>query len=142
LPDGRHFFVWRDANRTREALERIRPGEGDAYMRWSAFWDFAIERLRPLADDPNPPPLEEVRRSLPDAVWRLAVAGSAAATVSEFFEAPEVQGAFASQGIIGTFAGVRDEGTAWVLAYHLLGGEVCGASGTWAYVRGGMGSVT
>jgi phytoene dehydrogenase-like protein len=53
-----------------------------------------------------------------------------------------VQGAFASQGIIGTFAGVRDEGTAWVLAYHLLGGEVCGASGTWAYVRGGMGSVT
>jgi phytoene dehydrogenase-like protein len=142
LPDGRHFFVYRETEHTREELERIHRGDGDAYVRWSAFWDSAVERLRPLVDDPDPPQLADVRTALPDDVWRLAVAGSAASTVEEFFAAPEVQGAFASQGIIGTFAGVRDEGTAWVLAYHLLGGEVCGASGTWAYVRGGMGSVT
>jgi phytoene dehydrogenase-like protein len=142
LPDGRHFFVWRDGARTREELERVRGGEGDAYARWSSFWGEAVRLLRPLVDDPDPPAMREVERILPDDVWRLAVAGSAASTVEEFFEVPEVQGAFASQGIIGTWAGVRDEGTAWVAAYHAIGGEVCGADGTWAYVRGGMGSVT
>jgi phytoene dehydrogenase-like protein len=142
LPDGRHFFVWRDAQRTREELDRIRPGEGDGHARWSSFWDAAVAELRPLVDAPNPPPFEKLRDYMPDDVWRLAVAGSAAATVEEFFTAPEVQGAFASQGIIGTWTGVRDEGTAWVMAYHAVGGEVNGADGTWAYVRGGMGSVS
>lgn len=142
LPDGRHFFVWRDAERTRAELDRIHPGDGDAYERWTAFWEDAVRTLRPLVEDPDPPPLDEVHRLLPEDVWRLAVAGSAADTASEFFRAPEVQAAFASQGIIGTWAGVRDPGTAWVLAYHELGGEVCGATGTWAYVRGGMGAVS
>src|SRR5581483_10548187 len=142
LPDGRHFFVWRDASRTRAELDRIRAGEGDAYARWSAFWDRAVEELRPLVDAPNPPSFERLRGLLPDDVWRFAVAGSAASAVEEFFAAPEVRGAFASQGIIGTWAGVRDQGTAWVMAYHAVGGEVNGASGTWAYVRGGMGSVS
>lgn len=142
LPDGRHFFVWRDAGRTRAELERIHAGDGDAYERWTAFWEAAVQLLRPLVEDPDPPSVDDVRRVLPDDVWRLAVAGSAAGTAAEFFRAPEVQAAFASQGIIGTWASVRDPGTAWVLAYHELGGEVCGATGTWAYVRGGMGSVS
>jgi len=142
LPDGRAFFVWRDSARTRDELNAVNDGDGDAYLRWSAFWDDAVPALRPLVDHPDPPPLRDVRRSLPDDVWRLGVAGSAASTVESFFTAPEVQGAFASQGIIGTWASVRDDGTAWVLAYHALGGELCGATGTWAYVRGGMGSIT
>src|SRR5207253_5335356 len=71
-----------------------------------------------------------------------AVAGSAAACVSEFFESEEVRGAFASQGIIGTGASPYHPGTAWIMAYHQLGGEINGAVGTWAYVEGGMGSVT
>ncbi|MFN2591805.1 MAG: phytoene desaturase family protein, partial [Candidatus Dormibacteria bacterium] len=75
-------------------------------------------------------------------LWRLAVAGSAEECVSAFFESEEVRGAFASEGIIGTAASPRHPGTAWILTYHQLGGELNGADGTWAYVRGGMGSVT
>src|SRR5438445_9466327 len=90
LPDGRHFFVWRDSQRTRDELEGFHRGDGDAYVQWSSFWDTAIERLRPLADDPDPPALEDVRRTLPDDVWRLAVAGSAASCVEELFAAPDV----------------------------------------------------
>jgi phytoene dehydrogenase-like protein len=146
LPDGRHFFVWRDPARTAEELGRIHGGDADAYRRWSAFWDEAVALLRPLAESPDPPPLAGVeaglRRRGREDVWRLAVAGSAAGTVEAFFASDEVRGAFASQGVIGTAAGPRAPGTAWVMAYHALGGELNGADGTWAYVRGGMGQVT
>src|SRR5207253_87528 len=84
----------------------------------------------------------ELARRGRSELWRLAVAGSAEECVSAFFESEEVRGAFASQGIIGTAASPRHPGTAWILTYHQLGGELNGADGTWAYVRGGMGSVT
>jgi phytoene dehydrogenase-like protein len=146
LPDGRHFFVWRDADRTAAELARIHPADAEGYRRWGAFWEEAVALLRPLVEAPDPPRLGEVEALLARSgrrdVWRLAVAGSAAETVETFFAAEEVRGAFASQGVIGTAASPRAAGTAWVMGYHALGGELNGSTGTWAYVRGGMGSVT
>lgn len=142
LPDGRHFFVWRDPARTREEIARISAPDADAYPRWAAFWDEAVGRLRPLVDDPDPPGLAEAERLVGAELWRLAVAGSAADTVEHFFSDPAVRGALGSQGVIGTWLGVREPGTAWVMSYHALGGEVYGAAGTWGYVRGGMGALT
>lgn len=146
LPDGRHFFVWRDPARTREELVRISPADADAYGRWGRFWDEAVAQLRPLVEDPDPPPPAEVEAALArrgrSDLWRLAVAGSAAECVEAFFESDEVRGCFATQGIIGTQASPREPGTAWVMAFHALGGELNGAAGTWAWVRGGMGALT
>ncbi|HMC09461.1 MAG TPA: NAD(P)/FAD-dependent oxidoreductase, partial [Actinomycetota bacterium] len=44
--------------------------------------------------------------------------------------------------IVGTHASPYHPGTGWIMAYHQLGGEINGADGTWAHVKGGMGSVT
>jgi phytoene dehydrogenase-like protein len=111
LPDGRHFFVWRDTRRTIDELAGIHRHDAEAYRRWGAFWDEAVALLRPLAETPDPPGLAGVEAGLArhgrGDVWRLAVAGSAAQTVEAFFESDEVRGAFASQGIIGTAAGPR-----------------------------------
>ena len=146
LPDGRHFFVWRDSTRTAEEIARIHPPDADAYVKFGEFWDDAVSLLRPLVESDAPPRLDEVEEYLRskgrEDVWRLAVAGSVAETVEEFFESDEMRGVFASQGIIGTAASPRAPGTAWVMAYHYLGGELNGSTGTWAYVEGGMGSVT
>ena len=146
LPDGRCFFVWRDPARTVEELAGLSRRDAGAYPRWLAFWDKVVSVFRPLVESAEPPLPGEVeaelsRRGLAD-LWRLAVAGSAADCVSAFFESDEVRGAFASQGIIGTAASPRQPGTAWIMTYHQLGGELNGADGTWAYVQGGMGSVT
>ncbi|HEX9313915.1 MAG TPA: NAD(P)/FAD-dependent oxidoreductase [Actinomycetota bacterium] len=142
----RSFFVWRDATRTASELRTIHGPDGDAYPRWLAFWEEAVSVFRPLVEDPDPPAPAEIEASLArqgrSELWRLAVAGSAEECVSAFFESEEVRGAFASQGIIGTAASPRHPGTAWILTYHQLGGELIGADGTWAYVQGGMGSVT
>ncbi len=50
LPDGRHFFVWRDGARTREELQKIHPPDADAYLRWGRFWEEAVALLRPFAE--------------------------------------------------------------------------------------------
>lgn len=146
LPDGRHYFVWRDDERTAEELRKISPKDGDGYLAWVAFWRDAVGPLRELVEAANPPALAEVETHLKqigrEDLWPVAISGSAAETVARFFSADEVRGAFASQGIIGVRAGPSDPGTAWVMSYHALGGELAGANGTWAYVMGGMGSLT
>lgn len=140
------FFVWRDAARTGSELRAVHRPDGDAYPRWLAFWEEAVSVFRPLVEDPDPPAPAEIEAELGrrgrSELWHLAVAGSAEECVSAFFESEEVRGAFASQGVIGTAASPRHPGTAWILTYHQLGGELVGADGTWAYVQGGMGSVT
>ncbi len=143
LPDGRCFFVWRDPERTRKELASIDRRDGDAYAQWSAFWEEAVRIFRPALDSAEAIDIERYLHSLGrDDLYRLIVRGSAADLVERFFSAPEVQGAFASQGIVGTWASVRDPGTAWVMAKHSLGGEIYGSSGTWGFAVGGMGSVT
>ena len=146
LPDGRHFFLWRDESRSLAEIERIAPGDADGYRKFNTFWEEAVALLRPAVEATEPPSLDELRAYLAakgrEEVWRYGVAGSAADVVSRFFSSEEMRGAFASQGIIGTARSVYDPGTAWVMAYHYLGGELNGAGGTWAYVRGGMSGVS
>jgi len=146
LPDGRSFFIWRDERRTLDEIRRIHPADAHGYLAFGRFWEKAVSVLRPFAESLDPPKLDELHDELLgrglDDVWRLAVEGSAAEAVEEFFESEELQGAFVGQGIIGTALGPRQPGTAWVMAYHFLGGELNGSTGTWAYVRGGMGGVS
>jgi phytoene dehydrogenase-like protein len=58
-----------------------------------------------------------------------------------FFESDIMQGSTCALGLIGTFRGPREPGTAYVKLYHTMGMST-GSRGAWAYVRGAMGSVT
>lgn len=142
LLDGRRFFVWRDEARTREEIARVSVRDAEAYPRWNAFWDAVAEALRPMILTDRAPSLAEVERRMGAEMFALAVTGSAAETVSRFFDSEEVRGAFVGQGIIGTALGPRAPGTAFVMSYHAFGGDLVDGAGTWAYVRGGMGGVT
>jgi phytoene dehydrogenase-like protein len=67
--------------------------------------------------------------------------GSAAELVERFVTTPVLQAELVNDGLIGTHLGPRDAGTAYVLAHHLAG-RLLGTQGSWAFVRGGMGSVS
>ena len=54
---------------------------------------------------------------------------------------PVLQATLATDGLIGTAAGPRDPGTAYVLAHHYAG-RALGVQGAWGFVRGGMGAVS
>lgn len=145
LRDGRSITFWRDGARTRSEIARIHPADADGYDRYNTFWDEVAAVVRPLilAQPPSLAALEaELDRRGRSDLYRLAIAGSVAENVEEFFVSEEVQGVFVGQGVIGTFAGPRDPGTAFVATYHAFGGDLVDGAGTWAYVRGGMGGVT
>ncbi len=54
---------------------------------------------------------------------------------------PVLAATLATDGLIGTEAGPRDPGTAYVLAHHYAG-RAMGAQGAWGFVRGGMGAIS
>jgi phytoene dehydrogenase-like protein len=76
-----------------------------------------------------------------DAQTQALLRSSAADLVEQYVRTPVLQAELVNDGLIGTYRGPRDPGTAYVLAHHLAG-RFTGVQGAWAYVRGGMGSVS
>ena len=75
-----------------------------------------------------------------DATTRASLEGSVAAIVERHVHTPALAATLATDGLIGTDAGVRDPGTGYVMAHHWAG-RALGAQGAWGFVRGGMGAV-
>ncbi|HEY6334378.1 MAG TPA: NAD(P)/FAD-dependent oxidoreductase, partial [Alphaproteobacteria bacterium] len=60
--------------------------------------------------------------------------------LSDWFESDIIKTVLAYYASIGTFAGPKSPGSAYVLMHHIMG-EHAGAGG-WGFVKGGMGSIT
>jgi phytoene dehydrogenase-like protein len=60
--------------------------------------------------------------------------------LSRWFESDVIKAVFAYYASIGTYAGPKSPGSAYVIMHHLMG-EHEGAGG-WGFVRGGMGSIS
>ena len=67
---------------------------------------------------------------------------SIADLLDEWFESPEVKGVLAINGVIGTWAGPEEPGTAYVMMHHTIGDVGDGQLGSWGYPIGGMGAVS
>jgi phytoene dehydrogenase-like protein len=68
--------------------------------------------------------------------------GSIADLVEERFESDALRGVLSVSGVIGTWAGPRAAGTAYVMLHHHIGEAAPGATGSWGFPRGGMGGVS
>ncbi len=66
---------------------------------------------------------------------------SAADLLDEWFESTEVKGLLSTDGIIGTWAGPEEPGTAYVLMHHSVGDIGDGQLSSWGFPEGGMGGV-
>src|SRR5438876_651262 len=66
---------------------------------------------------------------------------SIADLLDDWFESPQVKGALAVNGVIGTWAGPYEPGTAYVMAHHSIGDIGDGHLGNWDFQEGGMGAV-
>ncbi|MGH3160099.1 MAG: phytoene desaturase family protein, partial [Streptosporangiaceae bacterium] len=67
---------------------------------------------------------------------------SIADLLDDWFESPQVKGALAVNGVIGTWAGPHEPGTAYVMAHHSIGDVGDGHLGNWGFQEGGMGAVS
>src|SRR5262249_4287368 len=66
---------------------------------------------------------------------------SLADLVEQRFESDALRGVLSVSGVIGTWAGPRSPGTAYVMLHHHIG-DTAGQAGGGGFPRGGMGAVT
>ena len=141
--DGTSFTEWQDDARTADSVAALSPRDVDGFFAYDALFHRIRERLRrgPLGDTwigdaPGRGALDELFADDHEAL-EVVLHTSIADVVERHVTDERLRTALHGQGIIGTFAGPRDEGTAWVHAHHRLG-----LLGGWGYVEGGMGRVS
>jgi len=140
--DGTSLTQWHDAARTAESVAAIAAADVDGFLAYEALFDRVRTLLRRgplgdtwLGDAPDPDALDRCLAGDPEV--RDVVRGEPIADViSRYVRDERLRTALHGQGVIGTFAGPFDSGTAWVHAHHGLG-----ITGGWSYVEGGLGRV-
>src|SRR5438477_11072535 len=78
---------------------------------------------------------------LQQAVFVQLMTMSALDFLDQWFETDPLKATMAASGIIGTLAGIRSPGTAYVLLHHYMG-EIDGAFRAWGIPKGGTGGVS
>lgn len=156
--DGRFLMLPHEAERRRAEIAKFSARDAQTIDRWDAWLGKLGARLGPLLT--RVPPHVGSKR-LGDLVDQLGLAWqmrdvdaaeaadvtrlmtmSVADLLGDWFESPVVQGVLSVSGIIGTWAGPRSPGTAYVMAHHKIGDVGDGQMGSWGFPAGGMGGVT
>jgi phytoene dehydrogenase-like protein len=157
FPDGRSLVHYDDTAATQAEYAKFSKADAEALPRWEAWMGGVADVLGPLLLQAPPKVgsrrprdlLEQLRlawgmrgldvRGVGD-VTRLFTM-SIADLLDRWFESDEVKTDLAINGIIGTWAGPCEPGTAYVMLHHSIGDVGDGDLGSWGYPRGGMGAV-
>jgi phytoene dehydrogenase-like protein len=155
--DGRYLRLPGDPGQRHAEIAKFSARDADAYPRYEAHLAAIGRVLGPMLDE-IPPRLGSHRprdllrqglllrhlRGLDERgvvdVTRL-LTGSIADLIEGYFDSDAMLGLLSVSGVIGTWAGPRSAGTAYVMLHHHIGG-VDGQAGAWGFPRGGMGGVT
>jgi phytoene dehydrogenase-like protein len=156
--DGRFFQLPDERPQRYQSVAEWSAHDAEALQRYDAWLDDLASVLAPLLDE-IPPKLgsrkpadlvEQLRlvRHLKDIDTRRAVEVTRLFTLSmadlieDYFTDDQMKGVLSVSGVIGTWAGPRSSGTAYVMAHHHVGDIGGGQVGAWGFPRGGMGGVT
>lgn len=156
FPDGGGILLWDDPTRAAGEIARFSRRDADAFHRYVADLNDLAGFVRPLLLRVPPSVRFRSFEDLREALWlgRYArrsrgllarfldlMTMSVADFLSEYFEHPAVLGALCPGGVIGMWGGPMSPGSAYILLHHRMG-EAGGATGTWGFVRGGMGALS
>jgi phytoene dehydrogenase-like protein len=157
-PDGRSLMLFADdAKRNHDQIGQFSMKDADAMPRWDAWIGDMAKVMGPLLMT-VPPRLGSMKPA--DLVaqaklgWKLRGLGPRKVgdltrlmtmgitdLLDDWFESEEVKACLAVNGIIGTWAGPDEPGTAYVMAHHSIGDVGDGHLGNWGFAEGGMGAV-
>src|ERR1700733_6577031 len=159
FPEGGSIKLYADdAKRNHDEVSKWSKKDADAMPKWDAWLEGLAEVLGPLLLTVPPAIGSRKPRDLAETL-RLAwqhrgldvrtiadvtrlMTMSIADLLDDWFESPQVKGALAVNGVIGTWAGPYEPGTAYVMAHHSIGDVGDGHLGNWGFQEGGMGGVS
>ncbi|MBF4160115.1 phytoene desaturase family protein [Nocardioides acrostichi] len=139
-PTGLH--VHRPESAATAASFRDLTGGDDEYAAWQQFYGEVAtlaEVVAPTLMQPLPRE-RDLRSRISSDIWRDVVEEPLGAAVERRFSDDLVRGLVATDGLIGTFASMRDASLVQnrCFLYHLVGN----GTGEWRVPVGGMGAVT
>ncbi|HET9671848.1 MAG TPA: NAD(P)/FAD-dependent oxidoreductase [Actinomycetota bacterium] len=158
-PDGKAVTVYADdASRSYDSIAQFSKRDADALPEWEAWLKGVADILGPLLLQSPPKAgsmaLGDLLETLKTAwkVRKLGVRGVGDVTrlftmsitdlLKDWFESDQVRGMLAVNGVIGTWAGPDEPGTAYVMLHHSIGDVGDGHLGSWGFQQGGMGAVS
>jgi phytoene dehydrogenase-like protein len=156
--DGRYLMMHPEPAARAAEIAKFSARDAQAYERWDAWLGGLGHVLGPLLTA-VPPKMGS--KSVGDLLgqfglaWRLRhlsvaqigdvtrlMTMSVADLLEEYFESPQIKGVLSVSGIIGSWAGPRSPGTAYIMAHHKIGDVGEGQMGSWGFHEGGMGGLT
>jgi phytoene dehydrogenase-like protein len=154
--DGDDYIIYHDdVAKTQAQFARFSRHDAEIYPQFNQYLLDATSVVRRLLYETPVDPSRRDWKSFKDTaslLWRYRdVAGQMYRIVDllsqsvydylgRWFESDVVKTVLAYYASIGTFAGPKSPGTAYVLMHHVMG-EHSGAGG-WGFVRGGMGAIS
>jgi phytoene dehydrogenase-like protein len=159
FPEGGSIKIFADdAKRNYDEIAKWSKHDAEAMPEWDAWMQGLADVLGPLLlmvppklGSHHPKDLRDTLRlawqhrglnvrTIADVTRLMTM--SIADLLDEWFESSQVKGAMAVNGVIGTWAGPCEPGTAYVMAHHSIGDIGDGHLGNWGFPEGGMGAVS
>jgi phytoene dehydrogenase-like protein len=158
-PDGTSLKLYPDdAKANHENIAKFSKKDAETMPKWDAWLAGIADVLGPLLTS-VPPKLGSKRpRDLMDQLklaWRLRgldvrksgdvvrlFTMSVTDLLDDWFESMQVKACLTINGVIGTWAGPDEPGTAYVMLHHSIGDVGDGHLGSWGFPEGGMGAVS
>jgi phytoene dehydrogenase-like protein len=154
--DGGDYIVFSDdVAKTQKQFARFNKGDAERYAEFDKFINDAAAVVRQLLFD-TPPDLSrrdwKTFKQVASLAWKYRKVGdrmfriidlltmSADDFLKRWFEDSRIRAVLAYYASIGTFAGPKTPGSAYVIMHHMMG-EHEGAGG-WGFIKGGMGAIT
>ncbi|MGO9196838.1 MAG: phytoene desaturase family protein [Acidimicrobiales bacterium] len=156
--EGGSIKVWSDdAKKNYDEIAKWSKHDAEAMPKWDAWLGGLADVLGPMLLT-VPPKIGSKRpgdiadllrlawrnrgvdvRTIADVTRLMTM--SIADLLDDWFEAWQVKAPIAVNGVIGTWAGPYEPGTAYVMAHHSIGDVGDGHLGSWGFPEGGMGAV-
>jgi phytoene dehydrogenase-like protein len=158
-PDGRAVKIFPDDHkRSYESIAKFSKKDAETMPKWEAWMKGVADVVGPLLIQ-VPPRVGSMTvgdlLSQARTAWKMRKLGvrgvgdvtrlftmSVTDLVSDWFESDAVKGMLTVNGVIGTWAGPDEPGTAYVMLHHSIGDVGDGHLGTWGFQEGGMGAVS
>jgi phytoene dehydrogenase-like protein len=158
-PDGTSMKLYPDdAKKNYEEISKFSKKDAETMPKWDAWLAGVADVLGPLLTSVPPKVGSRKPADIIDQLrlaWRmrgLDVRGtgdvvrlftmSVTDLLDDWFESMQVKACLTINGVIGTWAGPDEPGTAYVMLHHSIGDVGDGHLGSWGFPEGGMGGVT
>ena len=151
------WFYADDARKSYDSIAQFSKKDADTLPKWEAWMKGVSDVLGPLLLS-VPPHLGSMKLGdlLPQAqtAWKMRKLGergvadvtrlftmSVSDLLDDWFESDAIKAMLTVNGVIGTWAGPDEPGTAYVMLHHSIGDVGDGHLGSWGFQQGGMGAV-